>query len=177
MIDMHHGGRGKSWVSILDAADASNYALAPESGLDETLVAPGDRLAEAGINATVLDVHTPKPFDAASVAETAREHQLVVTVEEHNIEGGLGTMVREAVAAAGLTTPVYKHGLYDECAIVDPPTHLYRYNGLDPLWHCHRRAARTRPRRRQRWPIPAALVRRGSSSRTRRRIACGRAGR
>lgn len=90
-----------------------------------------DRLADGGVTATVLDVHTLKPFDAAAVARHAQGHRAVVVVEEHNIEGGLGTMVVEALAQHGCTTPIHKHGLRDEYAIVGPPTGLYRYYGLD----------------------------------------------
>lgn len=84
-----------------------------------------------GVDATVLDVHTLKPFDSEAVAEHARGQRAVVVVEEHNVEGGLGTMVADALAARGVGVPIYKHGLYDEFGIVGPPTHLYRYYGLD----------------------------------------------
>ena len=89
-------------------------------------------LQEIGVSATVLDVHTLKPFNAADVAEHARNHRVVLTVEEHNVEGGLGSMVLEALAAAAVRVPAFKHGLQDEYAIVGPPTHLYQYYGLDP---------------------------------------------
>ncbi|MFB9449527.1 transketolase [Dactylosporangium vinaceum] len=88
-------------------------------------------LAADGVAATVADVHTLKPFPAAAVAELAAAHRSVVTVEEHTVEGGLGTLTVEALAAAGVGTPVHKHGLRDEFALVGPPTHLYRYYGLD----------------------------------------------
>lgn len=88
-------------------------------------------LAAGGVSATVLDVHTLKPFPAGAVAAHAERHPAVVAVEEHSTEGGLGTMVTEALAERGLRLPVYKHGLRDEFGIVGPPTHLYRYYGLD----------------------------------------------
>jgi len=84
------------------------------------------------LSATVLDVHTLKPFDAAGVAETAQNYPAVVVIEEHNVEGGLGTLVVEALAEAGLRIPVYKHGLSDEYCIIGPPHHCYVYYGLDP---------------------------------------------
>ncbi|MBL7253243.1 transketolase family protein [Paractinoplanes lichenicola] len=89
-------------------------------------------LATDGIGATVVDVHTLKPFPRTVIAELAAAHSSVVTVEEHTIEGGLGTLTVEALAAAGVGTPVHKHGLRDEFAIIGPPTHLYQYYGLDP---------------------------------------------
>jgi transketolase len=89
------------------------------------------RLAASGIEASVADVHTLKPFPDQAIAEAASRHRLVVTVEEHNVLGGLGTMTVEAVASSGVSTLVYKHGFYDEYAIIGSPTHLYEYYGLD----------------------------------------------
>lgn len=110
-------------------------------GRDILLVATGimvqealraaDKLAEDGIDTTVLDVHTVKPFPTDAIADHAARHTAVLTVEEHTVEGGLGTLTVEALAAAGVSTPVHKHGLRDEYALVGPPTHLYRYYGLD----------------------------------------------
>ena len=94
-------------------------------------VLAAERLAAAGISATVVDAYELKPFPDELIAELARRHPVVLSVEEHNVEGGLGTMVVEAVASHGIPTPVYKHGLYDEFGIVGPPSHLYRYYGMD----------------------------------------------
>ncbi|WP_433136199.1 transketolase family protein [Actinomadura nitritigenes] len=113
----------------------------PREGTDLLLIGTGvmvrecmraaDELAARGVEVTVADAHTLKPFPAERVAELAAAHPAVLTVEEHNIEGGLGTMVVEALAAHGVPVPVHKHGLRDEYGIVGPPTHLYRYYGLD----------------------------------------------
>lgn len=89
-------------------------------------------LAARGISATVLDVHTLKPFASDAFAELAAAHRAVVVVEEHNIEGGLGSICVEALAGRRVGTPVFKHGLRDEFSLIGPPSHLYRYYGIDP---------------------------------------------
>lgn len=91
-----------------------------------------EMLDRQGIHASVLDVHTLKPFAAERVVEELAGHQAVLVVEEHNIEGGLGTLVQEALGAYGQVIPCYKHGLYDEFCIIGPPNHCYMYYGLDP---------------------------------------------
>jgi transketolase len=91
----------------------------------------GQALADRGISATVLDVHTLKPFDGDAFAELAIGHRRVVAVEEHNVEGGLGTLCVEALAARGIAVPVFKHGIWDQFALIGPPSHLYRYYGID----------------------------------------------
>jgi len=97
-----------------------------------TALGAADVLAAQGISATVLDAYSLKPFDADTVAELAARHRAVVAVEEHNTEGGLGTLVVEAVYAGGVSTPVFKQGVPDEFALIGPPSHLYRYYGIDP---------------------------------------------
>jgi transketolase len=137
-------GRGRD-EGTYPATPASYGPGAPHvarSGADLLIVATGsmvkrsleaaELLAAEGIEATVLDAHTLRPFPADAVAEHAGGHGAVLTVEEHNVEGGLGSLVAEALFRAGLSMPMYKHGLLDEFAIIGPPHHQYRYYGLDP---------------------------------------------
>jgi transketolase len=62
----------------------------------EALVAAAE-LATRGISARVLNVHTLKPLDVEAIARAARECGAIVTAEEHQIHGGLGGAVAEAV--------------------------------------------------------------------------------
>lgn len=52
-------------------------------------------LEQAGISCTVADVHTLKPLDVETLTQVFSSHKLIVTVEEHNIIGGLGSAVAE----------------------------------------------------------------------------------
>lgn len=82
------------------------------SGNDLTIIATGlmvqqslgaaEILKEKGINARVIDMHTIKPIDAEIIEKASRETGAIVTVEEHNILGGLGGAVAEVLAE---TTP------------------------------------------------------------------------
>ena len=114
-------------------ATGSDVLLIGTGVMVQEALKAGSLLAQQGITASVVDVHTIKPFPDEHLARLAADHQAVVTIEEHNIEGGLGTMTVEALAAHGVRTPLFKHGLRDEYAIVGPPTHLYRYYGLDAI--------------------------------------------
>jgi len=90
-----------------------------------------DQLSTDGVDASVLDVHTISPFPIDDVARAAAGHAMVLTVEEHNTVGGLGSMVAEAMLLGGVARPLVKHGVPDEYAIIGPPHHQYRYYGLD----------------------------------------------
>jgi transketolase len=69
-------------------------------------------LANEGIAATVVNIHTIKPIDAELITAVARETGAVVTAEEHNIIGGLGSAVCETLAE-NFPVPVKRVGVAD----------------------------------------------------------------
>ncbi len=91
-------------------------------GSDVTLIATGnmvtaaldaaDILAEEGIAARVLDCHTIKPIDEEEILRSAEETRAIVTAEDHNVIGGLGSAVSEVVAS-GCPAVVRRVGLRD----------------------------------------------------------------
>jgi len=114
--------------------------LTVREGTDATVIATGigvaeaasaaDSLAGEGITVRVLDAVYLKPLDTEAVLAAARETGTVVTVEEHNVLGGLGSAVAETITEAGLAVRFAKIGMQDEYAVVAPPSHLYRHYGL-----------------------------------------------
>ena len=92
-------------------------------GSDVTIVANGymvhlameaaDMLAEKGISAEVIDMHTVKPLDTELVLRSAKKTGAIVTAEEHSIIGGLGAAVCECVCEMN-PVPVIRVGVQDE---------------------------------------------------------------
>ncbi|WP_066372143.1 transketolase family protein [Herbidospora mongoliensis] len=76
-------------------------------------LAAADVLAENGIEATVLNLHTLSPFDTETLVAAARPASLVVTVEEHWRSGGLGGAVAETLAEEA-PTRVLRLGMPDQ---------------------------------------------------------------
>lgn len=89
------------------------------------------QLAGQGVDATVIDMHTIKPIDADAIVSAAGRTGALLTVEEHNIIGGLGGAVAEVLAEAGVSCRFRRHGIRDAYSLIGPPTHLYRHYGLD----------------------------------------------
>lgn len=91
-------------------------------GTDVTIVATGlmvsvalearELLAAEGISARVINIHTIKPLDGDILAKAARETGAIVTAEEHNVIGGLGSAVAESVAES-CPVPVVRVGVKD----------------------------------------------------------------
>ena len=87
--------------------------------------------AAAKLDATVANMRFVKPLDAALVAELARSHDAIVTVEEGCVMGGAGSAVPEALAEAGIEIPVLTLGLPDEFVEHGDPAKLLAMCGLD----------------------------------------------
>lgn len=70
-------------------------------------------LKEKKINASVINLHTIKPIDKESVLSNSLNSKLIVTIEEHNIIGGLGSAVLEALALENNTSKKLIFGIND----------------------------------------------------------------
>lgn len=109
-------------------------------GHDATIIATGigtraaidaaDALALKGVSVRVLDAAYIKPLDTAAILAAARETGAILTVEEHNPYGGLGSAVGEVIAEAGIGLRFAKKTLPDDYVLVAPPSALYRHYGL-----------------------------------------------
>ena len=100
-------GRG---VTVKDGCDATIIA----SGLMVSIALEAAELLEAdGINARVINIHTIKPIDREIIAQAAKETGAIVTAEEHNIIGGLGSAVAEVVCEE-CPVPMLRVGVEDK---------------------------------------------------------------
>jgi transketolase len=88
-------------------------------------------LNAAGRSVGFIDMPTVKPLDREAVLQAAARGGAILTVEEHNVIGGLGSAVAEIIAEEGLPVRVRRHGIYDEYSLIAPPTHLYAHYQLD----------------------------------------------
>jgi len=93
-----------------------------------------DRLEEHGVEATVADARFAKPLDGELVDSLAREHELLVTVEENVLQGGFGSAVLEHLADADASagTRVLRLGLPDRYVTHGKPALLREEVGLTP---------------------------------------------
>jgi transketolase len=88
-----------------------------------------DLLAESGIPASVLEVHTLKPLDREAILAEVGRTRAVVTVEEHNIIGGLGSAVAELLAE-NLPVPLQRVGIQDRYGETGPYEKLLDLYGM-----------------------------------------------
>ena len=115
--------------------------LVAREGTDFTIIGTGlgveaalgaaDLLEEEGVSTKVLDAAYLKPIDEEAIVAAA-SHGPVLTVEEHNVIGGLGTAVGEVIARHGIATKFRIFGLPDIDLEVSLPPVLIEHYGLTP---------------------------------------------
>lgn len=84
--------------------DGSDFALIATSGMLEDAYKLAEEFIAEGHSLLLLSAHTIKPFDADKIHELLGKKMPIITMEEHNIIGGLGSAVSEVIATSGIGT-------------------------------------------------------------------------
>ena len=115
-------------------------AITLREGKDIAFIATGEtvihallaaaQLAEHGIQARVLSIHTLKPLDTEAILKSGRECRAVITVEEHMVHGGLGEACAATLLAAGVSKPFRIVGLPDEETVPGAQADIFRHYGI-----------------------------------------------
>jgi len=115
-------------------------ALHLKEGKDVTIFATGHlvwesleaakTLAEAGISAEVINIHTIKPLDNKTILDAVKKTKCVVTAEEHMLNGGLGDSIAQLLGRE-LPTPIEMVGVNDTFGESGTPMQLLEKYGLD----------------------------------------------
>ena len=112
--------------------DGSDVVMFGAGGILEEALAAAESLAADGVSCAVYSVHTIKPLDGSMVARLAAQARVVVTVEEHTLDGGLGSVLLECCAGEGVwPRRLLRFGMRDEySSIVGSQRFLRRHYGL-----------------------------------------------
>jgi transketolase len=94
-------------------------------------LAAARKMNAEGRSVGVIDMASIKPIDRDAILRAAARSKRMMTVEEHNVLGGLGAAVAEVLADEGVGVKLKRHGIYDEYSLIAPPTHLYQHYKLD----------------------------------------------
>ena len=109
--------------------DGTDVAIIANGLLTYEAIVAGERLAEEGIHAMVINMATIKPLDEELVLSAAKKCGKVITCEEHSVIGGLGEAVC-SVLSEKLPTPVRRIGVNDEYGHSGPAADLLKQFGL-----------------------------------------------
>lgn len=117
-------------------------AIEVKTGEDITYIATGETVAvalmasylleEQGISCGVISMHTLRPFDKISLIKAARRSKALVTVEEHCIKGGLGSLCASILMEEGIYPAFKIIGIPDEDPVSGSQDEIYSYYGISP---------------------------------------------
>lgn len=116
-------GKGEIMREGTDIAIIANGLMVYEA------IQAGEKLAELGINARIVNMSTIKPLDEELVLRCAKECGKIITCEEHSVIGGLGEAVCSFLAET-YPTPVKRIGVNDEFGFSGPATQVLKEFGL-----------------------------------------------
>ena len=137
---------GRGFEPPVYESEGYNYkigkAITMHEGTDFTIIACGIAVLQSiqaaktlkeqdGLSVRVVNMHTIKPIDEVAILNAVKDTRRILTVEEHNIIGGLGDSVASVIAGSGKGCIFKKHGLYDEYATIGYAEDLYSHYGLD----------------------------------------------
>lgn len=117
-------------------------AVEMHPGTDITIIATGVTvfhaaqaakvLAESdGLSVRVLNMHTVKPIDRDAILSAVKETRRIITFEDHNVIGGLGSAVSEVIAESGMGCAFKKAGIPDTFTIIGYPEDILNHYGID----------------------------------------------
>jgi transketolase len=110
-------------------SEGSDVGIVAAGFLLQEAIEAGSLLQKEGIKASILDMHTVKPVDESAVTDIARRTAAIVTVEDHNILGGLGSAVAE-IACRGKPVPIEMVGIHDRFGESGELRELMEIHGL-----------------------------------------------
>ena len=116
----------------LEVKSGSRAAIFTTGAILEEAIEAAERLREKGIDPYIFSFHTIKPIDADTIRKVAGEVELIITLEEHNIIGGLGSAVAEVLAENEKGARLRRMGLNDTYSgIVGNQKYLRKYYHMD----------------------------------------------
>jgi transketolase len=134
---------GKSAMPDLHSPEATfkiGQCSQLRTGTDVTFIATGetvsravaasDLLVEAGISAGVISMHSIRPFDLQALLRAAQSSQAIITVEEHSIHGGLGSLCATNLMEAGYWIPFRRVAIPDENTVTGSQEDIFNHYGI-----------------------------------------------
>lgn len=117
------------WGKVVPLRDGNDVTIFASGVMVDQALKAADLLAEEGISAHVINVHTIKPLDVEGVVKAAVKTGAVVTAEEHSILGGLGSAIAE-VLGENAPVPVKRVGIQDTFGESGEPDELMEKYGI-----------------------------------------------
>lgn len=115
-------------IQIGDGTDATVFATGIT--VEQAIIAK-EKLKEQGINIRVVDFHTIKPIDEEIIIKCAKETKKLISIEDHNIIGGLGSAISEVLTNSENPKQLKRLGINDSFGMSGKAEELIKYFKID----------------------------------------------
>ena len=132
MLHLHNGetlfeiGKG---IPLVEGDDVTFLAIGEPTS---RAVQASQLLAEQGIAAGVISMHTLKPLDETAVLSAAHRSRAIITVEEHSVYGGLGSTVAALLMEHNICLPFKAVAIPDEYTVTGSQNEIFAHYGITP---------------------------------------------
>lgn len=113
--------------------EGKSVALIATGSMVSVALSAATLLRHEGLSVSVFNAHTIKPLDAKKIDEIASNVQLLVSIEEHSVLGGLGSAISEVLSGLAERSPLLRLGLPDEFGESGDYQYLLNVHGLEPI--------------------------------------------
>jgi len=132
MVDLHAPGTGFEIGKAIILAEGTDVTFIATGETVSRAMMAGQLLAEEGINAGVISLHSLKPLDDTAVLDAARRSSALITVEEHSVFGGLGGTVAALLMQNGISIPFKIVGIPDEYTVTGSQEEIFAHYSITP---------------------------------------------
>ena len=139
-VYIRFGKRAIEHVHKPDAVFEIGKAITIREGNDVAFIATGETvvqslmasqiLEEKGISCRVVSMHTIKPLDEEALIDAARKCRIIITVEEHLVNGGLGEACASHLMQAGISVPFRIVAIRDEYTVTGKQLEIFKDYGM-----------------------------------------------
>lgn len=117
-------------ISLTPEREKYDFALIAIGETVTPAFLASQKLEQKGITSCVLSLHSLRPFDEKAVKQAAERSKMVITVEEHSVNGGLGSRVASFLMQAKIFRPLQIVGIPDEHTITGSQTEIFNHYGI-----------------------------------------------
>lgn len=132
-----HGHNNEATIKTIGKASAlregKDCALIAIGNMVPVALKAAEAMTAKGVHAAVINMHTLKPLDEAAVRAYAKKYKAIFSLEEHSIQGGLGSAVAEVLAETCFGGKFERIGIPEKIdQVIGDADYLWDYYGLSP---------------------------------------------
>lgn len=132
MYDLHPAGTEFQIGKAITLRTGSDVAFIATGETVHPAFMAAELLAEQGISSSVLSLHTLRPLDETTILDTLHGCRALVSVEEHHVNGGLGSRIASLMVQNNVSLPTRIIGIPDEPTVTGSQGEVFNHYGISP---------------------------------------------